>query len=581
MADIFRTRFFLSLGLLMGTLVPDVCRGHDDGTPHQHAPSGAAKHAGVMTSRSSARTLPPPKEEDVFHFVIYGDRTGGVPAGLKVLEQAVDDTNLIDPDLVMTVGDLIQGYNETPQWLEQMKEFKAIMGRLNMKWFPVAGNHDVYWRGEGRPPAGHHESNYEKHFGPLWYSFEHKQSGFIVLYSDEGNRQTNRKGFNTGSLQKMSDEQLAFLDKALEQMRTLDQVFVFLHHPRWIGKGYTGGNWDLVHNKLVRAGNVSAVFAGHIHHMRFDGPKDGIEYYTLATTGGSLQADIPDAGYLHHFNLVTVRKDRVSVAALPVGSIIDPKDFTPAFLDEVGLARTIRANQQSPPLMLDSSGRAAGKVTFSLNNPCPREISATVSLEPAAQWSSSLQHAHLEVAPGQTKQVTFDLQRNQGHLDQASLPAVELQMEYVGQSARIQLPRTLTPISVGLSDLPADFFDHSKRRCLLVKDDQSAVRVNSRDVRMPPGPMTLEAWVRPNNIDGFQAIIAKTQNSEYSFFCNQGVPQFDIHLGGRYVSAKAQCQRTECLLDVAHPDRFGEQAQCGRCISRATANSGCHGQVFR
>ena len=110
-----------------------------------------------------------------------------------MLEQAVVDTNLLDPDLVMTVGDLIQGYNDTPEWLQQMSEYKDIMNRLKMKWFPVAGNHDVYWRGVGKAPEGQHESNYEKHFGPLWYTFQHKNAGFVVLYSDEGDSKTNER----------------------------------------------------------------------------------------------------------------------------------------------------------------------------------------------------------------------------------------------------------------------------------------------------------------------------------------------------------------------------------------------------
>ena len=137
----------------------------------------------VHTSRVNGRPMALPKSDDMFHFVIYGDRTGGVPEGIHVLEQAVTDTNLLDPDLVMTVGDLVQGYNEPPQWMEQMQEFRGVMGKLAMPWFPVAGNHDIYWRptaGGDAPPPQEHEDNYEKHFGPLWYWFEHKRTGFLV-----------------------------------------------------------------------------------------------------------------------------------------------------------------------------------------------------------------------------------------------------------------------------------------------------------------------------------------------------------------------------------------------------------------
>src|SRR5262245_55135933 len=101
-----------------------------------------------VTDRPSPRLLPLPKEEGVFSFVVYGDRTTGIPEGLKILAQAVADTNLLAPDLVMTVGDLVQGYNDTQEWTRQALEYKAVMSKLTMPWFPVAGNHDIYYRGK-------------------------------------------------------------------------------------------------------------------------------------------------------------------------------------------------------------------------------------------------------------------------------------------------------------------------------------------------------------------------------------------------------------------------------------------------
>ena len=517
-------------------LVQSVALAQSSRRPHAEDHQHGHQHTDDLTP-DGVRIIPPADDGESFHFAIYGDRTGGVPAGLKVLEQAVADTNLLDPDLVMTVGDLIQGYNEKPEWMKQMREFKDIMSKLRMAWFPVAGNHDIYWRGPGQAPEGHHENNYRKHFGPLWYSFRHKNCGFIVLYSDEGDRTSNRKGFNSGELQMMSNEQLAFLDKALRELESADHIFLFLHHPRWLGRGYTGSNWNVVDEKLRAAGNVTAVFAGHIHQMTYSRHQDDIEYYTLATTGGHLSADIPGAGYLHHLNLVTVRKERISVATIPVGAVVDPKEFTKQFLAEITLARSIRPQLESPHLLMAGNGAVDGKVEVTLTNPSPRLVETTLSFgSETAVWTSDLDHSHLSLEPNSTETVRFRVKRQDGELDDPAIPVVSADMVVVADSSRIQLPQVSRPIGVRPDRVPTDYFANASDRCLRVDDERAAIRVDADEIPLPDGPMTLEAWVRADQLNGFNGIIAKTQSSEYAFFSDEGVPQFDIHLDGQYVT---------------------------------------------
>ena len=512
----------------------------DEHHDHEHEHS----HATVMTTRTNAKVIAPTVAEDGFQFIIYGDRTGGVPAGLKVLEQAVEDTNLLDPDLVLTVGDLIQGYNETGQWLEQAAEYKDIMNRLKMRWFPVAGNHDIYWRGKNPAPPGHHESNYEKHFGPLWYSFRHKNAGFIVLYSDEGDPGSNLKAFNVGALQQMSEKQLAFLDKALADLADQDHVFVFLHHPRWIGGGYTGSNWETVHQKLKTAGNVSAVFAGHIHQMRYEGKRDGIEYHALATTGGHIPGDtpIPDAGLLHHYNIVTVRPERITVSALPVGAVFDPKQFTPEFLAEIDLAKTIRLSQVSDDITLSVDGTAGGEVAMEVKNPTSREVQLTAFLSIASLqdgWTSTLDHKHFTLQPGQTQNVDFLIRRGDTETPGTVNPSVTLRTRYLGDASSVQLPESDQPIGLQLDEVPVDYFTGTPNHALQVTDEASAVAIADDAFELPPGPFTIETWVKPTSYDGYEAIVAKTQGSEYAFFADHGAVRFDVHVGGRYVTAMA------------------------------------------
>ncbi len=505
-----------------------------------------------FTTREEAKQLPLPKEDAVFQFAIFGDRTGGVPEGLQVLEQAVVDTNLMDPDLVMTVGDLVQGYNQTPQWLVQKDEFQAIMDRLEMDWFPVAGNHDVYWqRQDPNKPAGQHEKNYEEHFGPLWYSFKHKNAGFLVLFSDEGNPETNEKGINDPLLQMMSQRQLDFVKRALEQLKEQKHVFVFLHHPRWIGGNYEGCNWDKVHETLVAAGNVSAVFAGHIHRMRYDGKRDGIEYYALATTGGNLSVDFPAAGFLHHFNVVTVHEDRFQVATIPVGGVIDPKTFTQDYLRELETLRYLTPRIVKS-LGLTPDGRVSGVLELAIDNPLAHPIDVSLTANISADWQVSPDHQHVVVAAGQTQSMSFrflrelPLESGAPVLDPWSdfqLPTLSLEADLLKEDVRLRVPGKEINASMTLGEVPANFFTAAPDRAFSFQKNESAdtagIRIEHAAYQLPQGPFTLEAWVKSTSNEGSQGIVAKTQSSEYALFAHQGRPSFDVHLNGSYVTARA------------------------------------------
>jgi hypothetical protein len=183
----------------------------------------------------------------------------------------------------------------------------------------VAGNHDIYWRGEDRPRT-EHEEDFERVFGPLWYSFKYKGCLFITLFSDEGDPITGVKTFKKPASQKMSDRQTKWLKETLENGRDARHVFLFLHHPRWKKGGY-GEDWGKVHQLLKEATNVRAVFAGHVHKMRYYGKKDGVQYYTLGTTGGGISEGEKKIGGRHHYVVVNVGQKDYTATVVPVGQI--------------------------------------------------------------------------------------------------------------------------------------------------------------------------------------------------------------------------------------------------------------------
>lgn len=320
--------------------------------------------------------IEPPQERDIFTVAIIGDRTGGTPTGLQYLKRAIYEINQLNPDFAMHMGDMVQGYTrDQSQWLKEYAEFMSYMDDLSVPWYSAAGNHDVFtpiWDPNDRT----YEKLYEEHFGQLRYSFDYKNSHFVVMYTDEA----------MTSVPAISDEQVEWLKNDLESTNQTN-IFIFMHKPVW---RYHGNKWSVVHD-VIKEFPVKAVIAGHFHTYQKDANVDGIQYYVMGPTGGESHESKHELyGYFHHYNILRVEGDKFTMAVVKVGNV-ESDDYVLAE-DCIKMRNTIIVSSKKTGvrgwLWQPTNAPVEGELEVFVHNPLNVAMPVTVRLNPRrALWS--------------------------------------------------------------------------------------------------------------------------------------------------------------------------------------------------
>jgi serine/threonine-protein phosphatase CPPED1 len=252
------------------------------------------------------------REPRQFRFAIVADRTGGHRPG--IFESAVEKLNMLQPEFVMSVGDLIEGGTTDPAvWKAEWAEFEGMVDKLDMPFFYCPGNHDI----SNLPMS----AEWKRKFGRDYYSFRYRDVFFLVLNTEDPPGKEPPYQIGTAQ-QRWAIEQL-------NNHRDARWTFLFLHKPTWT---YTEKEQDPA--KLgwlsiedVLEGRSYTVFAGHKHrYAKFQ--RRGMNYYMLATTGGSTKLEEGlENGRFDHFVWVTMKADGPVIANILVDGVL-PEDVS-------------------------------------------------------------------------------------------------------------------------------------------------------------------------------------------------------------------------------------------------------------
>lgn len=201
-------------------------------------------------------------DPDNFQFAIVSDRTGEHRPG--VFASAIEKLSLLKPEFVMSIGDLIEGYTDDENELNaQWDAFVAIVGKSEIPFFYVPGNHDISNEVMAK--------KWYQRLGRSFYHFIYRNVLFLCLNTEDQHGAS------------ISDQQIDYFRKVLNDNPPgrVRWTLIFMHEPLWEYEG--NKNWQKFESLLTD--RPYTVFAGHEHRYN-KSLRNGQRYYVLATTGG-------------------------------------------------------------------------------------------------------------------------------------------------------------------------------------------------------------------------------------------------------------------------------------------------------
>ena len=281
-----------------------------------------------------------------FQFAIIGDRTGGANVQ-DTFGLAMDQLNLLQPEFVINVGDIIEGYAEDKNELIAMwEETEALTGKLQMPFFFTRGNHDVSF------PGGKEE--WLERYGPSYYHFVYKDVLFLVLDSEDSPRPepppeikeatkvykrlqvedpaAARKMLAEfmsseaivaalGQPVEFPEKQKAWITKTLSENADVRWTFLFMHEPCW-----ENPSESFKAIEVMLKDRPYTFFAGHLHYYDYDNI-NGREYITIGPAGASWHHDGP--GNVDHMTWITMTEDGPQIANIELKGLFDRKGLDP------------------------------------------------------------------------------------------------------------------------------------------------------------------------------------------------------------------------------------------------------------
>lgn len=274
----------------------------------------------------------PELDEPPVRFAVIGDLTGGERAG--IFDAAVVALEQLNPDFILSVGDLIEGGTEDiGQMKSEWSAFTSRMAPLDMPFYPLVGNHDIsniamrdWWEASVGPRYYHfRQGDYlflmldsEDFSAERFSDIKQLRNEAILVYKEQGKEaffDTEYSRLDERKYGSIRREQSDYFIQVLDDNEDARWVFVLMHKPLWDSD--TSGFADLEQ----ALGKFSyTIFNGHEHSYYYE-KRSGNDHVQMATTGGEFTPKTRGE-YMDHILWVTLKKDQPTMINLKLEGMV-------------------------------------------------------------------------------------------------------------------------------------------------------------------------------------------------------------------------------------------------------------------
>lgn len=201
-------------------------------------------------------------QSEPFYFIQLSDpqfgmleKNQGFGKETKIMEQAVEAINKLDPAFIVVTGDMVNDGKDQ----RQIDEFKRICGlvKKSIPVYLVPGNHDL-----GQKATDESIQAYRKEYGCDCFSFEVNNTCFIGLNMSVifANREEEER------------TQRIWMEKVLENSQKCNHRILFGHYPFFVREPDEVDKYENIplekrktYLDLMTKYHVKDMFAGHLH----------------------------------------------------------------------------------------------------------------------------------------------------------------------------------------------------------------------------------------------------------------------------------------------------------------------------